>query len=128
MEVSHYPIPNRELEQLGPYIPILIGETIGAALLDTGARISLIGTLFATEQGLQQVATRTITGVTGTAEFPVCDTEIEFPWLKIAIPAPIQGARLRANGIPWQAVIGRDILLGFDFRVDGPSGTVSFLK
>ena len=128
LEVSRYTLSHSHLEHLGPHIPILVRETIGAALLDTGARISLIDTLFAQEQGFRQIDSRTITGVTGTADFPVFDTEIELPWLEITIPSPIQGAPLRANGIPWQAVIGRDILLAFDFRIDGPSGTVSFLK
>ena len=128
VEVSRYPIPRNQLEQSGPHIPILIGESVGAALLDTGARISVVDIQIARRLNLPEAGARSISGVTGTAVFPLFDTEIEIPWLDTTVPSPIQGAPLRTNNIPWHAVIGRDILLLFDFRIDGPSGTVAFLK
>ena len=126
-EVSRYTILREQLEASGPHIPILLGETIGAALLDTGARVSVIDMELARRMGFRESGTRTITGVTGTgvtgaAEFPAFHAEIHVPCLDLTLPSPIQGAPLRANGIPWHAVIGRDILLRLDHRLDGPTG------
>ena len=127
-ETSRYQLPTNQLEHSGPFIPVAIENTIGAALLDTGARHSLIDILVARELNLPEIGAHQITGVTGAGEFPLFQTEIQIPWLGIAVPSPIQGAPLKTNNIPWHAIIGRDILLQFDFRVDGPSGTVTFFR
>lgn len=74
-EVCRYTIPGEQLEASGPHIPILVGETMGAALLDTGARVSGIDLQMARRLGLRESGTRTITGVTGTAAFPAFHTE-----------------------------------------------------
>lgn len=128
VEVSHYSIPGDQLESNGPYIPVLIGNLICLALLDTGATISLIDIMTAREQNLPEAGTGSISGVTGTADLPLFDTTIDIPWLETTVPSPIQGSPLRTNDIPWNAVIGRDILLRFDFRIDGPENSVTFLK
>ena len=128
VEVSRYSIPGDQLESSGPYIPVLIGNLMCIALLDTGATMSLIDIMTAREQNLPEAGTGPISGVTGTAEYPLFDTTIDIPWLDTRVPSPIQGAPLRTNNIPWHAVIGRDILLRFEFRIDGPSGTITFFR
>ena len=127
-EVSRYQLPTSQLAHSGPVIPVVIENTFGVALLDTGARHSLIDMLLARQLKLAQNGVRQITGITGGGEFPLFDTEIEIPWLETTVPSPIQGAPLKTNNIPWHAIIGRDVLLLFDFRIDGPSGAVSFLR
>ena len=127
-QVSRYQLPSNQLEHSGPFIPVLIENTSGAALLDTGARYSLIDMLVAQELNLPQDGEHQITRVTGAGEFPLFETEIGIPWLDTRVPSPVQGAPLRANNIPWHAVIGRDILLLFDFRINGPSGTITFFR
>ena len=128
VEVSRYQLAPNDVEQSGPIIPILVQETTGVALLDTGARASVIDIEFARGLGLQQDGEHRITGATGTGTFPTFNTEIEIPWLDTTIPSPIGGVPLRENGIPWHAIIGRNIILKFDFRIDGTTGTISFLK
>ena len=128
VEVSQYQVPMQQLEDSGPLIPILIDETTGVALLDTGARRSVIDLVVARRLGLRESGEHRITGATGVGTFPSFDIELQIPWLDTTVPAPIGGAPLRANGIPWHAIIGRDIILKFDFHMDGATGSISFLK
>lgn len=44
------------------------------------------------------------------------------------MPSPVGGAPLRTNNIPWNALIGRDVILQFELRVDGTTGMITFLK
>jgi hypothetical protein len=118
----------RQLEQSGVTLPILVQLTVGIALVDMGSRTSLIDISFARELDIQEHGEHEITGITGPGKFPRFSTEIEIPWLETKIPAPVGGAPLRESGIPWHALIGRDVTRQFEVQVDGVTGLVRFLK
>ena len=42
--------------------------------------------------------------------------------------SPVGGAPLRTNNIPWNALIGRDVIRQFELCVDGVTGMITFLK
>ena len=128
IEVSHYRLEPEDIERLGVMIPILVGESIGVAIVDTGARITVIDIEYARELGLEEDGTHRITGATGEGEYPRFKTNIELPWLNVTVPSPVGGAPLRTNNIPWNALIGRDVILQFELRVDGTTGMITFLK
>ena len=128
IEVSRYQLEPEDIERSGVMIPILVGERTGVAMVDTGARITVIDIEHARELGLEEDGTHRITGATGVGEYPRFKTDIEVPWLDITVPSPVGGAPLRTNNIPWNALIGRDVILQFELRVDGLTGTITFLK
>ena len=128
IEVSQYSIPRVLLEEIGPCIPVLIGNLPCLALLGTGATISLFDITVARELALPEAGIGSISGIAGKSEFPLFDTTVQIPWLETFVPSPIQGALLRANNLPCHAIIGRDVLSRFDLRIDGPAGIITFLK
>ena len=128
IEVCRYSMPRVVLEKSGPCIPVLIGGLPFLALLATGATISLLDIPIARELGMPEAGTGSISGIAGKAEFPRFDGIVEIPWLETSVQAPVQGAPLRANDLPWHAIIGRDILLQFDLRINVPAGIISFLR
>ena len=109
-------------------IPILVGDRTGVAMVDTGARITVIDIEHARELGLEEDGTHRITGATGGGEYPRFRTNIEVPWLGVTVPSPVGGAPLRTNNIPWNALIGRDVILQFEMCVDRLTGLITFLK
>ena len=128
IEVSRYRLEPEDIERSGVMIPILVRESTGVAMVDTGARITVIDIEYAHELGLEEDGTHRITGATGAGEYPRFRTDIEVPWLNVTVPSPVGGAPLRTNNIPWNALIGRDIILRFELRVDGMTGMITFLK
>ena len=127
-EVSRMQLDPRQLEESGITLPILVELTMGIAMVDTGARTSLIDITFARELEIREEGQHRITGITGQGKFPRFGTVIEIPWLEAKIPSPVGGAPLRESGIPWHALIGRDITRQFEMQVDGVTGLVRFLK
>ena len=128
IEVSRYRLEPEDIERSGVMIPILVRESTGVAMVDTGARITVIDIEYAQELGLEEDGTHRITGATGVGEYPRFRTDIEVPWINVTVPSPVGGAPLRTNNIPWNALIGRDIILQFELRVDGMTGMITFLK
>ncbi len=127
-EISRMQLDPTQLEQSGVILPILVQLTLGIAMVDTGARTSLIDIAFARELDIKEEGEHRITGITGPGTFPRFSTAIEIPWLETTVPSPVGGAPLRESGIPWHALIGRDITRQFEIRVDGITGLVRFLK
>ena len=80
----------------------------------------------AQELGLEEDGAHQITGATGVGEYPRFKADIEVPWLNITVRSPVGGAPLRTNNIPWNALIGRDVILQFEMRVDGVTGMITF--
>ena len=74
-QVSRYQLPSNQLEHSGPFIPVVIENTSGAALLGTGARYYVIDILVAQELNLPQVGEHKITGASG-GEFPLFHGDI----------------------------------------------------
>ena len=109
-------------------IPIIVRESTGVAMVDTGARITVIDIEYARELGLEEDGTHRITGATGVAEYPRFKADVEVPWLNATVYSPVGGAPLRTNNIPWNALIGRDVILRFELRVDGMTGMITFLE
>ena len=127
-EISRMQLDPTQLEQSGVILPILAQLALGIAMVDTGARTSLIDIAFARELDIKEEGEHRITGITGPGTFPRFGTAIEIPWLETTVPSPVGGAPLRESGIPWHALIGRDITRQFEIRVDGITGLVRFLK
>ena len=109
-------------------MPIPVWESTGAGMVDTGARIMVIDIEYARDLGLEEDGTHPITGATGEGEYPRFKTDIEGPWLNLTGPSPVGGALLRTNNIPWNGLIGRDVILQFEMHVDGTTGMITFLK
>ena len=128
IEVSRYRLEPEDIERSGVVIPILVRESTGVAMVDTGARITVIDIEYARELGLEEDGTHRITGATGEGDYPRFRADIEVPWLNVTVPSPVGGAPLRTNNIPWNALIGRDVILQFELRVDGMTGMITFLK
>ena len=128
IEVSRYRLDPEDIERSGVMIPILVGESTGVAMVDTGARITVIDIEYARELGLEEDGTHRITGATGEGEYPRFKADIEVPWLDVTVRSPVGGAPLRTNNIPWNALIGRDVTLQFEMCVDGLTGLITFLK
>ena len=128
IEVSRYRLEPEDIERSGVVIPILVRESTGVAMVDTGARITVIDIEYAQEVGLEEDGAHQITGATGVGEYPRFKADIEVPWLNITVRSPVGGAPLRTNNIPWNALIGRDVILQFELRVDGMTGMITFLK
>ena len=61
-------------------------ESIGVAMVDTGAKITVIDIEYARELGLEEDGTHRITRATGEGEYPRFKTDIQVPWLNVAVP------------------------------------------
>ena len=127
MEISRYRVDPDFLMNFGTPIPILVHDAIGVAMVDNGARISVIDIAFAHRLGLEEHGKHEIAGTTATGLYPTFNAEIQVPWLETSVPSPIGGAPLRENRLPWHALIGRDIINQFELRINGPTGLVQFL-
>ena len=57
IEVSRYRLDPEDIERSGVMIPILVGESTGVAMVDTGARITVIDIEYARELGLEEDGT-----------------------------------------------------------------------
>ena len=79
IEVSRYQLEPEDIERSGVMIPILVQESTGVAMVDTGARITVIDIEYARELGLEEDGTHRITGATGGGEYPRFKTNIELP-------------------------------------------------
>ena len=99
IEVSRYRLEPQDIERSGVMIPILVGESTGVAMVDTGARITVIDIEYARELGLKEDGTHRIAGATGVGEYPRFKADIEIPWLNVTVPSPVGGAPLRTNNI-----------------------------
>ena len=91
-EVSRYRLEPDDIERSGVMIPILVRESTGVAMVDTGARITVIDIEYAHELGLAEDGAHRITGATGAGEYPRFRTDIEVPWLNVTVPSPVGGA------------------------------------
>ena len=78
-EVSHYRLEPEDIERSGVMIPILVRESTGVAMVDTGARITVIDIEYAQELGLEEDGAHQITGATGVGEYPRFKADIEVP-------------------------------------------------
>ena len=75
----------------GPAIEVTVNDTVGVALLDTGASVSSLDITFAEALGLAVSGTHRSAGATGGGHYPNYDAAIYIPVLDVTISAPVGG-------------------------------------
>lgn len=117
-----------DLVSLGPILPVEIGfqsvAPVGDGLVDTGASESFIDDMLAQKLRLPQVEETEISGATGSAPAPVYLGQIHIPSLEDTIYGRFAGLPLRASGLHYAAIIGREFLREYVLMYDGRIGTV----
>ncbi|MDQ7821141.1 MAG: retroviral-like aspartic protease family protein [Armatimonadota bacterium] len=101
-----------------PVLPVRLGRPQGepaaavAALVDSGADITVLPEGLARVLGLPQVSEVTVRGVAGTARVPVYAAELEAAGTRRIVEVVEVGA---------EALLGRDVLNGWVVTLDGPA-------
>ena len=113
------------LRKLGPFIGVYIEGHEGIALLDTGASVSSIDITLARTLKINEHGSHDLTGATGGGTYPMCDVALILPDVNFVLPAPVRGSPPNEGGLPWDAVVERDILSDFLLIVDGRTGEVT---
>ena len=126
--IAEYRMDISVLKRVGPLIEASIsGPTdLMPALIDTGARRSLIDTDAARAVELETVGTEIVVGVTGAKLYPTFQCDMRIPLLGAAVPMPIRSADLVRNGSIFASVIGRDVLENYRLTVDWQTGEIRF--
>lgn len=132
------PVPSPlVLQNGGPIIPVIIshpksvsekllqeGKTVPAipckALIDTGAFSSVITPHIAKQLNLVQTGFQKVTSVNNEENQPAYFAKIQFAWGRAkdiqVVCCPIQG--------PFDCLIGRDILIHWNFTYNGKDGFI----
>lgn len=132
------------LEQEGPTVSVHIGfddnfdpskagapnlpATSVLALVDTGANRSCIDSSLAKNLGLPVVNQRKVSGVHGAQFVNIHPAQIYIPDLDFSMSGVFAGVHLRAGGLPYFALLGRDFLKNFTMTYEGQTGTVRIAK
>ncbi|MFZ4500519.1 MAG: retroviral-like aspartic protease family protein [Minisyncoccia bacterium] len=95
------------------------------ALVDTGASVSCIDALLATELGLPIVDRVPIGGVGGRHMVNMYLAQIHVPSLNFTIYGSFAGVNLVEGGQVHKALIGRTFLENFTMTYEGKTGTVT---
>ena len=110
-EVSRYQLEPGDIERSGVMIPILVRESTGVAMVDTGARITVIDIEYTRELGLEEDGTHRITGDNRRGGVPQVQDRHPGPLAQCHRALTSGRSPLRTNNIPWNALIGRDVIL-----------------
>ena len=102
-----------------------ISDDLLPALVDTGALESCLDTDFARELGIPVVEKGRIAGVGGVSDADIYMAQIYVPALDTTIYGRMAGARLRAGGQPYYALIGRAFLQNYTLLYQGRTGYVT---
>lgn len=91
------------------------GPLIG--MLDSGAYLNAIDETIWRRMGLPSIGRETVHSVNGVQETVVCEATVQIQVVStvISIPARFAVSRQRANGHPYDLVLGRTFLTQFDF-------------
>ena len=132
------------LERYGPMVYVHIGldnnfdpgkasapnllATSVPALVDTGASESCIDSSLAEKLELPVVDRQTVAGVHGAQPVNVHLAQIYIPDLDFPMSGMFDGVHLRAGGLPYFALLGRDFLKNFTMTYEGRTGIVSIAK
>ena len=95
------------------------------ALVDTGASISCIDNILASQLGLPVIDRRQIAGAHGAGDANVYLGQVHVPALLFTIYGEFIGVDLQAGGQRHRALIGRTFLQNFTMTYEGRSGTVT---
>ena len=104
--------------------PVLPQELL-PALVDTGAGISSVDERLASALNLTIVDSVQQSGIGGTVLCDVRLAQIEVPSLQIVFYGNFATLPLMAEGLPYSAILGRDILRHFRMQYDGPANTLT---
>ena len=125
---AEYYVDPEQLAEDGPGISVVVAGRQVSALLDTGAAFSGIDITTARRLGLPEAGTRDITGVTGEGTYPNFRTTLVIPILGTTVTPPITGLPLLDYGLPWEAIIGRDVLCSYELTINGRTGLIRFAE
>ena len=96
------------------------------ALIDTGASESCIDASLADNLRLPVVDHQVITGIHGPAAMNMHLAQVHIPHFDFTINGQFAGVHLTSGGLPYYAIIGRDILRRFTMTYNGVTGRVTF--
>lgn len=108
-----------------PVLPVRLGPpntepvTAVAALVDSGADVTVLPEGLPQALGLPQVSEVTVRGVTGTARVPVYAAEVE---------AAGRRRIVEVVGLGGEALLGRDLINRRVVTLDGPRHTLHFRR
>ena len=102
-----------------------LGVRLFSALIDTGASESGIDAELADDLRLPVVDRQTIAGVHGAASLNLHIAQMHVPELGYAMRGEFIGVHLARAGLPYFAIIGRDILRHLSMTYDGTTGSVT---
>ena len=129
IQTAEYTIHPSYILEKGPPIIVRVGDVPGLALIDTGASRSVVDiTAARSTQFAEHETKRLVTGATGQGTYPQFQAELNIPILEYTVPTPIQGLPLRENGLPWVAIIGRDVLCQYELTINGQTGLIRFVR
>jgi hypothetical protein len=133
-----------QLRKRGPILPVQIGipSALAAqmqaqgqtppppeeipALIDTGASITAINVATAQRLGLQATGSIQIGGANGVADQPLFAAMVRIPDPFVEWdPMTLAGSNL--TGVPFEILIGRNVLCNMTFSYDGKSGRFSLI-
>ena len=95
------------------------------ALVDTGAGLSCIDSLLATQLGLPAIDKKPVSGISGQQEANIYMAQVHIPSLAFTLYGAFAGVHLQIGGQMHKALIGRDFLRGFTMVYEGRTGTVT---
>lgn len=101
-----------------------LGARLFPALIDTGASESGIDSDLADDLRLPIVDRQAIAGVHGKASLNLHIAQIHIPDLDYVARGEFIGVHFSSVGLPYAAIIGRDILRRFKMTYDGTTGAV----
>ena len=102
-----------------------LGARLFPALIDTGASESGIDAELADDLRLPVVDRQTIAGVHGAASLNLHIAQMHVPDLGYAMHGEFIGVHLTRAGLPYFAIIGRNILRHLRMTYDGTTGSVT---
>lgn len=102
-----------------------IPDDLRPALVDTGAAESCIDAAFARTMRLPLGGQGEVAGIGGVITVDYYLAQIYVPGLDRTIYGRFAGARLRAGGQPYYALIGRDFLQNYTLVYQGRTGYVT---
>lgn len=101
-----------------------VDSTTFPALIDTGATHSCIDSVVATTLNLPVVDAEKISGVGGVMRANIYLAQVHCPGLNWLFHGRFIGVHLLAGSQPYAALLGRDFLMDFTAKYDGPTGSV----
>ena len=109
----------------GPSASPALSPELLPALIDTGAGISSVDERLASALNLTIVDSVQQSGIGGIVLCDVRLAQIEVPSLQIVFYGNFATLPLMAEGLPYSAILGRDILRHFRMQYDGPANTLT---